>query len=69
MSVQAAHRGICSKCGDFIQPGEDIDSFPGGWGHTLCPEDAEPQFDDRPRCRFCGDLLTPDFECENCPGA
>lgn len=68
MSVKAHLHGICAKCGDFIAPGESIDPFPGGWGHTVCPEDEEVNFDDRPRCRYCGDVLTPDFECESCPG-
>lgn len=72
MSIKAAHRGICVKCGDNILPGEEIDVYPGsglGWGHVVCPEDMIVDADDRPRCRYCGDLLTPDFECENCPGA
>lgn len=72
MSIQAVYAGTCSKCGDHIRIGEDIDPGPpstGGWVHVVCPEDEEPQFDDRPRCRYCGDLLTPDFECESCPGS
>lgn len=68
--ITATFRGICAKCGDWIEVGQDIEpSPPWGWGHVVCPEEEEPQFDDRPRCRYCGDLLTPDFECESCPGA
>ena len=72
MSITAAHRGICNKCGDNIFPGDEIEPGPGsglGWSHAACPEDIEARFDDRPRCRFCGDVLTPDFECESCPGS
>ena len=73
MNLTAVYRGVCMKCGDHIEVGDEIKASSlssGGWEHVVCPEDddGEVQFDDRPRCRFCGDLLTPDFECESCPG-
>jgi len=69
MSVTATYKGVCAKCGDDIRIGDDIEPGPphvGGWAHAVCPEDEEINFDDRPRCRWCGSPLTPDFECGTC---
>lgn len=64
--MKAIYDGTCHACNDNIEEGDEIIKMDEEWVHAQCHRPDPENVDDRLRCLYCGDLLTPDYECPNC---